>query len=63
LAIIRLQRKDTKTPKGKYYSYFVTIPKDYVEILGWEKGDRIAIELKQVEGRRGLFLYKIRKEE
>ncbi len=63
MAIIRLQRKDTKTIKGKYYSYFVTIPKEYVEILGWEKGDRIAIELRQVEGRRGLFLYKIHKEE
>ena len=59
MAIIKLQRKDTRS-QGGYHSYFVTIPKDYVEILGWEKGDKLLLELKWVDGKRGIFLYRVK---
>jgi len=58
LAIVKL-RKRKVSKYEKYVSYQVTIPKNYLEILGWEEGDRIAIEFKDIEGKRGLFLYKV----
>jgi len=58
LAIVKL-RKRRVSKYSKYVSYQITIPKDYLEILEWREGDRIAIEFKNIEGKRGLFLYKV----
>ncbi len=42
-----------RVQKGKYgqsLSYTVTLPKDYVEALGWEPGDRLEVVLDTVNG-------------
>ena len=39
--------------------YSVTIPTKYVKKLGWAKGDLIAVKENEIEGKKGLFLYKV----
>ncbi len=40
--------------------YSVTIPKKFIEPLGWGKGDLLVIKLVDHEGRRALLIYKPR---
>jgi bifunctional DNA-binding transcriptional regulator/antitoxin component of YhaV-PrlF toxin-antitoxin module len=52
---IRLRAKQTKPG---YYSYEVTLPKDLVELLGWQPGDKLLVELTEKDGKKGLFIYR-----
>ena len=45
---LRIERSGTG-----YWSYAVTLPKDMVKALGWQKGDRILVEL---DGERGRII-------
>jgi len=53
---------------SKYYFYKnigsgrITIPTKIAKILGWEHLDTIRIELKNIENKSGLFLFKKEKE-
>ena len=40
--IVKLRRRGSGLG---YYSYEVTIPKDFVERLGWKPGERIIVRL------------------
>ncbi len=42
VASVRLRAKQTRPG---YYSYEVTLPKDFVEKLGWKPGERLLVEL------------------
>lgn len=39
--IVKLQAK----PSRGVESYFITIPKTYVKMLGWKKGDNILVDV------------------
>jgi len=44
---------------GSSYSYVITIPKVLVElVLKWNPGDRLRVEEREIEGKRGVFIYK-----
>jgi bifunctional DNA-binding transcriptional regulator/antitoxin component of YhaV-PrlF toxin-antitoxin module len=38
----RITRKLTMTGK---YSYYVTIPREYIEVLGWRKKQKLTLKL------------------
>ena len=47
---------------GSSYSYIVTIPKDLVELaLKWEKGEKLLVEERVINGVRGVFISKAQK--
>lgn len=49
---------------GTSYSYIVTIPKALVELsLKWKKGDELAIEEVKIKRIRGVFIYKMKKDD
>jgi len=52
---VRLRAKQTKPG---YHSYEITLPKDLVELLGWQQGDKLVVELHEKSGKKGLFIYK-----
>ncbi|BES82792.1 AbrB/MazE/SpoVT family DNA-binding domain-containing protein [Pyrodictium abyssi] len=52
---VRLRAKRTKPG---YHSYEITLPKDLVELLGWQPGDRLVVELHEKGSKKGLFIYK-----
>ena len=56
MTIVRLQAKKSR---GRYVTYMITVPKDYVEALEWKSGDKLVVELSEKEGRKGLFIYKL----
>jgi bifunctional DNA-binding transcriptional regulator/antitoxin component of YhaV-PrlF toxin-antitoxin module len=56
LTIVRLQEKKTR---GKYHTYMITVPKQYVDTLGWKAGDKLVVELCEKDGKKGLFVYKL----
>jgi bifunctional DNA-binding transcriptional regulator/antitoxin component of YhaV-PrlF toxin-antitoxin module len=39
--------------------YLITIPKAFVKSLGLRKGDILAVKEVELEGKRGLFIYKV----
>lgn len=48
-----------KHKSGTSFSYIITIPKVLVEsALGWNPGDKLRIEERVINGKRGLFIYK-----
>jgi len=54
--VVKLQ----KVPyRERYCSYKITLPKKLVEMLGWKPGDNLVVELKEVEGKKGLFIYRV----
>jgi bifunctional DNA-binding transcriptional regulator/antitoxin component of YhaV-PrlF toxin-antitoxin module len=57
--VIKLGASPTRTGSR----YLVTVPKQYVEILGWSKGDylKVVIIEHEVEGKRykGIFYFKV----
>ncbi len=53
--VVRLRAKQTKPG---YHSYEITLPKDLVELLGWQQGDKLVVELHEKSGKKGLFIYK-----
>ena len=38
-----LQMRLTKSKEASSSSYFLTIPKEIIEIMGWKKGNRLII--------------------
>ena len=57
MTIVKLQSKKSR---NIYTTYMITLPKDYVEALGWKPGDKLVVELAEREGKRGLFIYKLK---
>jgi len=48
-----------KHKSGSSYSYVITIPKVLVDVvLKWNPGDRLRVEEREIEGKRGVFVYK-----
>ena len=44
---MKLLSQKSREYKGKpYYKYWIIIPNKFVEMLGWTKGNSVAIELK-----------------
>ena len=41
--VVKLRTQPAK--RGTTFIYVITLPKDYVEALGWEKGDRLEVVL------------------
>ncbi len=56
MTIVKLQAKKSR---NIYTTYMITLPKDYVEALGWEPGDKLVVELAEREGKKGLFIYRL----
>ena len=56
MTIVKLQAKKSR---GRYVTFMITVPKDYVEALEWKPGDKLVVELSEREGRRGLFIYRL----
>jgi hypothetical protein len=56
LAVVRLQAKRSR---GQYVTFMITLPKDYVDILGWQAGEKLVVELAEKEGKRGVFIYRV----
>jgi len=52
MKLVRLQAKKVRNT----ITYTVTLPKEYVEKLGWKKGDFLAIKLN--EEKKLLIVYK-----
>lgn len=47
MVTIRLQMKTHRLPRGgRVAQYTTTIPRDMVREMGWEKGDKIEVELR-----------------
>ena len=41
-----------------HISYEMTIPKELVELLGWQPGDKLLIELVEKDDRKAILVYK-----
>ena len=54
MSVVKLREKRTR---NEYTVYQITIPKDLVELLGWRKGDKLVIFLKEDE--KALIIRKI----
>jgi len=48
---VKLIRKETKKDNKTYTSYIISLPKDLIEALGWEKKEYLNIEVKTKEGK------------
>ena len=47
-----------QTKKAGTEIYFVTVPKGYVEALGWKKGDKLTVEVIDYKDRKAILLYR-----
>jgi len=54
---VSLQARKTKK-KAKNPTYYVNIPLPIILALGWKPKDRLKVTLKEIEGIKGVFIYK-----
>lgn len=59
-AVTTLHMRLSSEQRGKRYSYFqVTIPARLVRELGWEAGAPLEMEIKEMDGKRGIFIRRL----
>jgi len=57
--VVKLSKKQYKKNGKEYVSYVLSVPKQFVQKLGWRGGNKIITDIIEYKGRKALVYYKL----